>query len=142
MLALKQRTALYILVLGVTVQILSAWIPDRLLNVLVVAACMSLAARDHSSQNVTNERVQILRENGQLCQTIHRMSEGHQLLCEIRNTLATQRRHSGESLLVLNEICLQLQGQDAPGDFDPERARHSLRRLSKSDSAVRNKSTG
>ena len=52
----------------------------------------------------TKEMNRLVKENGEMCQTIHRMSEEHRLLCEIRTSLAHLRKTANESLYMLHQM--------------------------------------
>ena len=52
----------------------------------------------------TKEINRLVKENSEMCQMIHRMSEEHNLLCEIRSSLSHLRKSSNESLDMLYQI--------------------------------------
>ena len=45
----------------------------------------------------------VVKQNYELSQTIYRMSEEHQLLCELRTAITATRKTSNESLYILRE---------------------------------------
>ena len=65
------------------------------------------AFRQCSSSNstITQEEMmeKVVKQNYELSQTIYRMSEEHQLLCELRTAITATRKTSNESLYILRE---------------------------------------
>ena len=50
------------------------------------------------------ERERLVKENSEMCQTIHRMSEEHRLLCEIRSSISHLRKTTNESVYLLHQL--------------------------------------
>ena len=77
----------------------------------LTAVCALILMPNTEPNTPTREIQALIKENSQLCQTVHRMSEEHQMLCEIRSTLAHVRRTSNELLYTAQQTHKALQKQ-------------------------------
>ena len=92
-----------------------------------VSELMRMIVSKHST---VHDMDKVVKQNYELTQIIHRTSEEHKLLCEIRNSLAAIRKISNESLYILRKT----QERDARKKYAAESASGFSSPLSSSSS--------
>ena len=82
-----------------------------LITIIIIMASMMIGAQEVSElmkmivskHSTVHDMDKVVKQNYELTQIIHRTSEEHKLLCEIRNSLAAIRKISNESLYILRK---------------------------------------
>ena len=85
---------------------------NALTTIIIMMASMMISGQEASElmrmivskHGTVNDMDKMVKQNYELTQIIHRTSEQHQLLCEIRNSLAAIRKIMNESLYILQKI--------------------------------------
>ena len=146
---------------------LPRWLLIPLSALMTTLILLWVAPRTGEQQRTTPgyQMHRVIQENYDLSQTILRLSEEHQLLCEIRNSMAAVRKNCNESLYLLRQgqkdvkkrplltshepltppfhvptltTKSQEEEEQSPNTFNRERAHRALGSASMTDKALSN----